>query len=136
MAAMTTLDESERGRRAADVWVRGPRSAEVGRTVLVWRWTPAGQRGSPSQTALLWRTRKGRAVAMDARCPHRQYVMTDAQLVRDSVECPVHGFRFGADGRCLNVRGAASARLIDVHEADGEVWLAMGGAHDPATTCR
>ncbi len=103
------------------VWIRGARSEDVGRTVLVWRVSHRGQ----TWTLLLWRTRRGKAVAIDARCPHRQYLMVDARLVRDAVECPVHGYRFGADGRCVNFRRAPAARLIEVREADGYLWLAL-----------
>jgi phenylpropionate dioxygenase-like ring-hydroxylating dioxygenase large terminal subunit len=101
-------------------WVRSARSGDVGRTVLVWRLTHGGE----TRTVLLWRTRRGKAVATDARCPHRQYLMVDARLVRDAIECPVHGFRFGADGRCVNVRRAPAARLLEVREVDGYLWLA------------
>jgi phenylpropionate dioxygenase-like ring-hydroxylating dioxygenase large terminal subunit len=101
-------------------WIRTARSAEVGRTILVWRVADEGR----VWTVLLWRTRRGRAVATDACCPHRDFLMLDARLVRDAVECPIHGYRFGADGRCVNVRGSPAARVIDVREADGYVWLA------------
>jgi nitrite reductase/ring-hydroxylating ferredoxin subunit len=108
----------------AEGWVRSARSVEVGRTVLVWQLTPSGQQSGSTQTVLLWRTRRGKAVAQDARCPHRQYLMEDARLVRDSIECPLHGYRFGPDGRCVNFRWPAAARLIQVCEADGYLWLA------------
>ncbi len=100
-------------------WVRCARSADVGRTVLVWRMT------CQTRTVLLWRTRRGDAVATDARCPHRQYVMEDARLVGDTVECPLHEHRFGPDGRCVNVRKASAARVLEVREVDGYLWLAM-----------
>jgi phenylpropionate dioxygenase-like ring-hydroxylating dioxygenase large terminal subunit len=101
-------------------WVRSARSADVSRTVVVWRLAHAGR----TLTVLLWRTRRGKAVAIDAGCPHREYLMVDARLVRDAIECPVHGYRFGADGRCVNFRGSPAARVIDVREVDGYVWLA------------
>jgi phenylpropionate dioxygenase-like ring-hydroxylating dioxygenase large terminal subunit len=101
-------------------WIRTARSADVSRTVLVWRLTHQGQ----ARTVLLWRTRRGTAVATDACCPHREFLMLDARLVRDAIECPIHGYRFGADGRCVNVRQSPAARVIEVREADGYVWLA------------
>jgi phenylpropionate dioxygenase-like ring-hydroxylating dioxygenase large terminal subunit len=105
-------------------WVRGARSADLGRSVLVWRVDTTGQGGQP-RTVLLWRTRRGRAVAMDGRCPHRQYLMADARIVGNSVECAVHGYRYGPDGRCVNVRRAAPARLVGVREYGGYLWLAL-----------
>jgi phenylpropionate dioxygenase-like ring-hydroxylating dioxygenase large terminal subunit len=104
----------------ATVWVRGVPAAEVGRAVRVHRFAHGGR----TWTVLLWRTRRGRPVAIDARCPHRQYLMVDARLVRDSVECPIHGYRFGVDGRCVNFRHTPAARLIEVREVDGYLWLA------------
>jgi phenylpropionate dioxygenase-like ring-hydroxylating dioxygenase large terminal subunit len=105
-------------------WVRAARSADLGSTVLVCR-VDSTEQGGPPRTVLLWRTRRGRAAAMDARCPHRQYLMSDARIVRNSVECAVHGYRYGPDGRCVNVRRAAPARLVDVREAGGYLWLAL-----------
>jgi phenylpropionate dioxygenase-like ring-hydroxylating dioxygenase large terminal subunit len=105
-------------------WVCGARSADLGRTVLVWRMDTTGQSGLP-RTVLLWQTRRGRAVAMDARCPHRRYLMADARIVSNSVECVVHRHRYRPDGRCVNVRRAASARLVDVREVGGYLWLAL-----------
>jgi phenylpropionate dioxygenase-like ring-hydroxylating dioxygenase large terminal subunit len=113
-SAPPTTDPNTAGR-----W-RLASSAEVGRTPLMRR-VGGGDR---SWTALLWRTRSGALVAMDALCPHQRYPMDDARLVGDSVECPYHGFRFGPTGRCLNMRRARPARILDVWEADGSIWLA------------
>jgi phenylpropionate dioxygenase-like ring-hydroxylating dioxygenase large terminal subunit len=64
-------------------------------------------------------------VATDARCPHGGYLMVDARVVRGSVECPRHGYRFRADGRCANVRRARCADVLEVREADGYLWVAV-----------
>jgi vanillate O-demethylase monooxygenase subunit len=101
-------------------WTPLARSADVGRTVL----SRQVSRGGMSWTVLLWRTKRGQAVAMDARCPHRDYPMRDPRLVGDALECPVHGFRFGPTGRCVNMRRARPARVLQVREAGGYVWLA------------
>jgi len=101
-------------------WLRLARSTEVGRAVLVKQFTRDGH----SWTALLWRMRSGAVVAMDAVCPHRRYPMSDARLVGDAVECPIHGYRYGPTGRCLNMRRAAPARVLKVRETSGYVWLA------------
>ena len=104
------------------VVMRGPRVADVTRdAVLVWRLVrPGGTR-----TVLFWRTRRGQPVATDARCPHGGYLMVDAQLVGGGVECPRHGYRFRADGRCANVRNAPRAVVLDVRESDGYLWIAV-----------
>jgi phenylpropionate dioxygenase-like ring-hydroxylating dioxygenase large terminal subunit len=101
-------------------WSRLAPSADVGRTLVVHQLT----RGDRPVAALLWRTRSGKVVAMEAFCPHQRYPMKDGQLVGDAVECPFHGFRFGPNGRCLNMRRASPARVFEVCEADGYIWLA------------
>lgn len=111
-------------------WVRAARSAQVRhRRVLVWRAPAEGPGSTLPSFVLLWRTADGTAVATDARCPHRQYLMRDARVRGDAIECPLHGHRFGPDGRCVNFPRAAAARLLDVREVDGHVWLAE--PHDP-----
>lgn len=101
-------------------WFRLARSTDVGRSVLAL--TVA--HGARSGTVLLWRTRFGRVVAMDGRCPHQHYPMHDAQLVGNTIECPLHGYRFGPTGRCVNMRRAAPVRVLQVREADDYIWLA------------
>ncbi|HEX6501139.1 MAG TPA: Rieske 2Fe-2S domain-containing protein [Micromonosporaceae bacterium] len=103
------------------VWVRTASSAAVGRRLLPWQ-VPGDDE---DRTVLLWRTRRGRLVALDARCPHRRYLMADARLVRDTVECPRHGYRFNADGRCVNIPHGPPARLVDAREIDGYIWVAL-----------
>ena len=106
-------------------WVRGARAGDVGhRRVLVWRAPAEGPGSTLPPVVLLWRTADGVAVATDARCPHRQYLMRDARIRGDAVECPLHGHLFGPDGRCVNFPRAAAARLLETREADGYVWLA------------
>ncbi|HEY0532501.1 MAG TPA: Rieske (2Fe-2S) protein [Actinoplanes sp.] len=109
------------GAQEAAAWVRAARSAELSRGTLLRRVTRDGQ----TFPVLLWRTRRGTAVAIDARCPHRAFLMAGARIVRDTVECPLHGYRFGADGRCVNFRHAPAARVVEVVEADGYLWLAL-----------
>ncbi|WP_320068815.1 Rieske 2Fe-2S domain-containing protein [Micromonospora sp. RTGN7] len=106
-------------------WVRGARATEVRhRRVLMWRAPAEGPGSTLPQVVLLWRTADGTAVATDARCPHRQYLMRDARIRGDAVECPLHGHLFGPDGRCVNFPRAAAARTLETREADGYVWLA------------
>ena len=96
------------------------RSVDVGRRVLACRVEQAGG----EQTVLVWRTRSGRPIAMDARCPHRNLPMTGGRLVGDSIECPFHRHRFAPSGRCVNRRDVRPATVLTVHEADGQLWLA------------
>jgi nitrite reductase/ring-hydroxylating ferredoxin subunit len=106
-------------------WVRGAPSSAVGhRRVFVWRAPTEGPGSTLPALVLLWRTRSGTAVATDARCPHRQYLMRDALIRGDAIECPLHGHHFDRDGRCVNRPATPAARLLEICEADGYVWLA------------
>ena len=98
-------------------------SAEVGRRPLVCQ----TDRDGLTRTILVWRTRRGRPVAMDARCPHRLLPMTGGRVVGDAIECPFHHRRFGPSGRCVNVRGARPAVVLEVREVAGVLWIEVGG---------
>lgn len=102
-------------------WRPVARSSEVVRAVLARR---VATRDGGFRTVLLWRTRHGEVVAMDERCPHRRVSMARARLVGDAIECPVHGYQYGPTGRCINVRRAKSALVLQVCETEGHVWLA------------
>lgn len=74
----------------------------------------------------------GRLEAFLDVCPHRNARLSDGRLVNGLIECPYHGWRFDADGRCAHVpalgEGATMppARLTRPHvqERYGLVWLA------------
>lgn len=91
----------------------------------------------------LYRGQSGNVVLLDAICPHMgtniarnttSYVVLDGQVEGDSVRCPYHGWRFGADGRCDDIPYhdgpiPPKARLTkwQVEERYGCVWA----WHDP-----
>jgi phenylpropionate dioxygenase-like ring-hydroxylating dioxygenase large terminal subunit len=86
---------------------------------------------------VLWRDGEGRAVAMPAACPHRGADLARGRVVEGTLECPYHGFRFGADGACVRApcEGAARPLRADlraagapVREGAGLVWLWEGPA--------
>ena len=45
----------------------------------------------------------GRLEAFLDVCPHRNARLSDGRLVNGLIECPYHGWRFDADGRCAHV---------------------------------
>lgn len=79
-------------------------------------------------------------VAMEDRCPHRQVPLSAGRLTGTGIECPYHGWVFGADGRCMAVPGLApdecppnvSSRTIAVRELDGMVWVRLAPDGDAA----
>lgn len=42
----------------------------------------------------------GRPIALIDRCAHRGMPLSAGAVVDGTVECPYHGYRYGADGRC------------------------------------
>jgi vanillate O-demethylase monooxygenase subunit len=75
-----------------------------------------------------------RLVALIDRCPHRFTPLSAGRVVDDCVECPYHGYRFDADGRCTLIPAlgpgatvppkAAVTAAHSVVERYGLVWLA------------
>ncbi len=79
---------------------------------------------------VLFRTEGGQAVVMDAHCPHLgAHLGVGGVVVGESIRCPFHAFRFGADGRCVDVPYARSipprarVRTYPVDEKNGVVLV-------------
>lgn len=70
-------------------------SHEIGRDLLE-RWVA----GDP---LVVYRTAAGDVVALDNRCAHRRFPLSQGRLVDDAVQCGYHGFVYGPDGRCLSI---------------------------------
>lgn len=96
------------------------------------------------QDVVLYRGASGRAVMLDAYCPHMKthlgknetsYIVKDGRHVEgDSIRCPYHGWRFGPDGRCNEIPyfdgpipAAARIRSWTIAERYGVVFC----WHDP-----
>jgi len=56
------------------------------------------------QDLVLYRAADGTAYAVEAYCPHLgAHLGEGGCVVDDSLRCPFHGWRFGPDGRCVEV---------------------------------
>ena len=108
-------------------WFPVARAADVGSTPV-----PVGAGG---RAWVVVRLRPGGEVtAFSPQCPHRLTGLTTATVVEGRLECPGHGWRFAADGRCAEVPDlgphAAPPPRADlgtpwaVEERDGWVWIA------------
>ena len=88
---------------------------------------------------VLFRTGNGEPVALYDRCPDRGSPLSLGKIANDTVQCPYHGFRYGASGHCVRVPSQAtivpelSVRSYPVAEKGGFVWLWPGAseAADP-----
>lgn len=97
------------------------------------------------EPVMLGRTREGEAFALRDICPHRLVPLSAGrQMDTDgvpTVQCPYHGWRFGADGVCRlipNLTGdepydpaKIRVRRYRLHETNGLCFIYM--PHDPRT---
>src|SRR6476661_8706708 len=108
-------------------WFPVARAADVGTTPV-----PVGAAG---QAFVVVRLQPGGEVsAFPARCPHRLVPLAAATVVDGRLQCPYHGWRYDAEGRCAEIpslgpHGAPPPRADlampwAVEERHGWVWLA------------
>jgi vanillate O-demethylase monooxygenase subunit len=86
---------------------------------------------------VLWRSESGEVVALDNRCAHKRFPLSEGRLLDgDVLECAYHGFAYGTDGRCVAIPAlhdrtdripkTAQQRKYPVVEQHGLVWLWPG----------
>jgi phenylpropionate dioxygenase-like ring-hydroxylating dioxygenase large terminal subunit len=81
---------------------------------------------------VFFRTRDGRAVAVNGTCPHRRYPLARGTLVDDAVVCGYHGLTFGSAGACVRAPGAErvqAAMRVNAYklcERGGLIWIWPG----------
>jgi len=59
-----------------------------------------------------FRTETGTVAVMDARCSHLGADLGLGRVVGETIECPFHGWRYGADGRCTFIPAASEVPLF------------------------
>ena len=93
------------------------------------------------EPVMLGRSRAGEVVALRDICPHRAAPLSAGSFHRDAdgvetVQCPYHGWRFGADGVCAAIPSLTADQALDVSkirvrrypvaESQGMVFVWMG----------
>ena len=87
------------------------------------------------QDLVLFRDAQGHWGLIDRDCPHRGADLSFARYEGDGLRCPFHGWKFAADGRCLDTpaEGAASTlrervrqRSYPVREQSGVLFAWLG----------
>lgn len=105
----------------ADYWYVLCRGQDLSRTPLARQ-----LRGAP---IVLFRGADGAPVALLDRCPHRNVPLSLGRVRQGTLECRYHGWRFDAQGACVDVPGRTSDALpkacatrFATREQDGYVW--------------
>jgi phenylpropionate dioxygenase-like ring-hydroxylating dioxygenase large terminal subunit len=92
------------------------------------------------QALVLWRDAQGRPALLADRCIHRGARLSLGRLRDGTLQCPYHGWRFDAAGRCVGIPAqpgfeppaSSAVRSIPLREAHGLLWADLGGAvHAP-----
>jgi phenylpropionate dioxygenase-like ring-hydroxylating dioxygenase large terminal subunit len=89
---------------ASDEIVAAPRALVVGGRPLV-----------------LYRTSRGRVVALDDACPHQGTELSLGTVVGDSIRCVRHGWEVGSDGWCDKAGFGTPAHRT--REDAGRIWV-------------
>lgn len=80
---------------------------------------------------VLFRDATGKPVALLDRCPHRNVPLSGGCVETGTLRCPYHGWRFGEDGRCVEVPGlvgeadlpARRAGAFACEQRQGLIWI-------------
>lgn len=107
-----------------NLWWVAARSEEVGRAPLA--------RELLDTSVVLFRKQNDEVVALEDRCPHRSAPLSMGRLEGDAIQCPYHGFEFGASGKCIKVPSQdhipknLCVRSFPVREIGPLVWIYLG----------
>ena len=81
---------------------------------------------------VLWRSDNGQAVALDDRCAHRGFPLSDGRSDGDHLVCGYHGCTYGPDGRCVrvptqdHVPPGMRVRAYPILEQSPFIWIWLG----------
>lgn len=110
-------------------WYVAALATEVGESLL--------SRRLLGRSVLLYRTTAGQTVALDDRCSHRGFPLSEGARRGDRVECGYHGFTFDECGTCVALPGQtaipsrASVRAYPTAEVGPFVWVWLGDPNVP-----
>ena len=91
---------------------------------------------------VLWRNAAGQPALVHGHCPHRGAGLALGCVHGGALQCPYHGWRFDAGGRCLGVPAlpgfeppaSHALQTLRLQAAHGLLWANPGAAlHGPAT---
>ncbi len=99
------------------------------------------------EPVLVGRMKNGEAFALRDICPHRGVPLSAGRvLAENTVECPYHGWRFGADGVCSLIPSIVEGQTLEasrirvrsypLREQDGLLWVYMSSPGQENTAPR
>ena len=111
----------------------------------IWYVAMAGRRLKPrtmvgrtliGEPVLFGRRTDGSVFALRDLCPHRGMPLRHGRFDGETVHCPYHGWRFGGDGRCVEIPSLMPeqriaverirCRVIPCAEKQGLIWIFLG----------
>ncbi|HEX3513069.1 MAG TPA: aromatic ring-hydroxylating dioxygenase subunit alpha [Trebonia sp.] len=119
-------DDRARTRAFARGWFPVARDVDLGSPVLA---TLLGTR------LVVFRAASGKTVVLRNRCAHRGGALNLGQVTGDNIQCPYHGWQFGADGSCAHIPANPPGTPIPKNAAVdsypvvvryGLVWTCLG----------
>lgn len=80
-----------------------------------------------------------RVTVLRDRCPHRGAPLSEGRVAGGGIVCPYHGWRFNAEGHCVEVPGATScpavtATAVASRVEAGLVWASLAETPAPFPT--
>jgi phenylpropionate dioxygenase-like ring-hydroxylating dioxygenase large terminal subunit len=94
-----------------------------------------------NEPVLIGRDREGRVFAIRDACAHRGVPLHHGSFDGSAVQCRYHGWRFGTDGRCVEIPALVADHRINLAkircqqypcvEQQGMVWLYFGEPDHP-----
>ncbi len=87
-----------------------------------------------NEPLILFRTARGKLVAMEDRCPHRSAPLSKGTLLGEQIRCGYHGLKYDAEGKCTFIPGQslippkARARVYPIVERHTLAWIWIGDA--------
>ena len=61
-----------------------------------------------NENIALYRTKTGKIVALQDRCPHKSLPLSMGRLIDDNIQCGYHGMTFNPEGYCVRIPGQES----------------------------
>lgn len=94
------------------------------------------------EPVLIAREPNGKLYALRDVCPHRGVPLSAGKMKGGEVECPYHGWRFGAEGKCTHIPSLVDGQPFEIdrirvrkypaHEEHGLVWVYMASNDEDA----